>query len=54
MMEPKVLVPWIAKSGYLPTQTNIGEGSGSYTDQLRKSIPFYDEMESSGLNDSAR
>lgn len=42
MLQPQILSPWIAEQGYLPTQTIIGEGP--YADQLRKSIPFYDEM----------
>jgi multiple sugar transport system substrate-binding protein len=42
MLQPQILSPWIAQQGYLPTQTTIGEGS--YAEQLRKSIPFYDEM----------
>jgi multiple sugar transport system substrate-binding protein len=42
MLQPQILSPWIAKQGYLPTQTIIGEGP--YADPLRKSIPFYDEM----------
>jgi multiple sugar transport system substrate-binding protein len=44
MMKPKILSPWIAKSGYLPTQITIGEGAGPYAGQLRRSIPYYDEM----------
>jgi multiple sugar transport system substrate-binding protein len=42
MLQPQILSPWLAEQGYLPTQTIIGEGP--YADQLRKSIPFYDEM----------
>jgi multiple sugar transport system substrate-binding protein len=42
MLQPQILSPWIAQHGYLPTQTTIGEGP--YAEQLRKSIPFYDEM----------
>jgi multiple sugar transport system substrate-binding protein len=44
MLEPGILTPWIAVQGYLPTQISIGEGPGPYADQLRKSIPFYDQM----------
>jgi multiple sugar transport system substrate-binding protein len=44
MLQPHILTPWIALQGYLPTQINIGEGPGPYADQLRKSIPFYDQM----------
>ena len=42
MLQPQILSPWLVEQGYLPTQTIIGEGP--YPDQLRKSIPFYDEM----------
>ena len=42
MLQPQILSPWIGQQGYLPTQTTIGEGS--YAKQLRKSIPFYDEI----------
>ncbi|HET9356878.1 MAG TPA: extracellular solute-binding protein, partial [Nitrososphaeraceae archaeon] len=42
MLQPQILSPWLVEQGYLPTQTIIGEGP--YADQLRKSIPFYDEM----------
>jgi multiple sugar transport system substrate-binding protein len=44
MLRPQILTPWIAERGYLPTQISLGEGSGLYANQLRKSIPFYDEM----------
>ena len=44
MLEPKILAPWIAEQGYLPTQITLGEGTGPYTNLLRKSIPFYDNM----------
>jgi multiple sugar transport system substrate-binding protein len=44
ILQPQVLSPWIAQQGYLPTQTIIGEGPGPYAEELRKSIPFYDEM----------
>jgi multiple sugar transport system substrate-binding protein len=52
MLEPQILSPWIAKQGYLPTQTIIGEGP--YADRLRKSIPFYDEMVSMILQGRGR
>jgi multiple sugar transport system substrate-binding protein len=42
MLEPKILVPWLEKYGYLPTQMAIGQGN--YSTQLEKSIPFYQEM----------
>jgi len=44
MLEPQILTPWIANQGYLPTQISIGNGPGPYNDQLRKAIPFYDQM----------
>jgi multiple sugar transport system substrate-binding protein len=44
ILQPQVLSPWIAQQGYLPTQTIIGEGPGPYAEELRKSIPFYDDM----------
>ena len=43
-LKPEVLSPWLAKQGFLPTQTTLGQGTGPYADHLRKSIPFYDEM----------
>jgi multiple sugar transport system substrate-binding protein len=42
MLEPSVLTPWLAKSGYLPTQLIIGEGI--FSEQLRKINPYYDDM----------
>ena len=44
MLEPSILSPWLAEQVYLPTQINLGEGPGPYTEQLRRSIPFYDQM----------
>jgi multiple sugar transport system substrate-binding protein len=44
MLEPEILSPWLAEQRNLPTQTTLGEGTNSYADHLRKSIPFYDEM----------
>ncbi|NAL78320.1 extracellular solute-binding protein [Nitrososphaera sp. AFS] len=44
MLEPDVLSPWIATQGLIPTQISIGQGPGTYAEQLRKSIPFFDEM----------
>jgi multiple sugar transport system substrate-binding protein len=43
-LKPEVLSPWLAKQGFLPTQTTLGQGTGPYADHLRKSIPFYDDM----------
>lgn len=42
MLEPKILVPWLEKYGYLPTQVAIGQGN--YSMQLERSIPYYQEM----------
>ena len=42
MLKPEVLAPVLAKFGYLPTQVPIGEGP--YSADLRKSIPYYDEL----------
>lgn len=43
-LDPEILSPWLAKQGFLPTQITLGQGTNSYSDNLRKSIPFYDEM----------
>jgi multiple sugar transport system substrate-binding protein len=42
MLEPSILSPWLAESGYLPTQLTIGEGR--FSEQLRKLNPYYDDM----------
>ena len=42
MLEPSILSPWLAESGYLPTQLTIGEGR--FSEQLRKINPYYDDM----------
>jgi multiple sugar transport system substrate-binding protein len=42
MLEPDMLAPMLEKTGYLPTQTSIGQGLFSHT--LRQSIPYYDKM----------
>ena len=44
MLDPEILSPWLAKQGFLPTQTILGQDTNSYADHLRKSIPFYDDM----------
>ena len=46
MLTPEILSPWLAKQGFLPTQITLGQDTNSYADQLRKSIPFYDNMTS--------
>jgi multiple sugar transport system substrate-binding protein len=42
ILEPKILTPYLAKHGNLPTQVPIGEGA--YSSELIKSIPYYDEL----------
>ncbi|MDQ3984590.1 MAG: hypothetical protein M3222_05510 [Thermoproteota archaeon] len=42
MLDPKIFAPLNQKYGYLPTQISIGEGP--YSEQLRKSIPYYEEL----------
>jgi multiple sugar transport system substrate-binding protein len=42
ILEPKILAPYLAKHGNLPTQVSIGEGP--YSSELSKSIPYYDEL----------
>jgi multiple sugar transport system substrate-binding protein len=44
MLDPEILSPWLAKQGFLPTQVTLGQAVTPYSDHLRKSIPFYDEM----------
>jgi multiple sugar transport system substrate-binding protein len=54
MLKPEVLSPWLAKQGFLPTQTTLGQDTNPYADHLRKSIPFYDDMISMIPNGSGR
>ncbi|MCD6036729.1 MAG: ABC-type sugar transport system, periplasmic component, partial [Nitrososphaeraceae archaeon] len=42
MLKPEILSPILAKYGYLPTQIPIGQGP--YSAELRKSIPYYNEL----------
>ena len=42
MLEPQILSSMLAEYGYLPTQIPIGEGS--YSGELRKSIPDHDQL----------
>jgi multiple sugar transport system substrate-binding protein len=42
MLKPEILSPMLAKYGYLPTQIPIGQGP--YSAELRKSIPYYNEL----------
>jgi multiple sugar transport system substrate-binding protein len=42
MLEPHILSTMLAEYGYLPTQISIGEGP--YSGELRKSIPYYDQL----------
>jgi multiple sugar transport system substrate-binding protein len=44
MLEPSIISPWLAEQAYLPTQITLGESTGPYTEQLRRSFPFYDQM----------
>jgi multiple sugar transport system substrate-binding protein len=54
MLKPEVLSPWLAKQGFLPTQTTLGQDTNPYAYHLRKSIPFYDDMISMIPNGSGR
>jgi multiple sugar transport system substrate-binding protein len=54
MLKPELLSPWLAKQGFLPTQTTLGQDTNPYADNLRKSIPFYDDMISTIPNVRAR
>jgi multiple sugar transport system substrate-binding protein len=40
--EPRIIAPWLAKYGYLPTQLAIGQGE--FSNELRQHNPYYDEM----------
>lgn len=42
MLEPDVLAPMLEKTGYLPTQTSIGQGP--YLTTLNQTIPYFDKM----------
>ena len=42
MLEPNILSSMLAEYGYLPTQIPIGQGP--YSGELRKSIPYYDQL----------
>ena len=42
MLKPEILSPMLAKYGYLPTQISMGQGP--YSAELRKSIPYYNEL----------
>jgi multiple sugar transport system substrate-binding protein len=42
MLKPDVLTPMLIKTGYLPTQTGIGQGPSLGT--LNQTIPYYDKM----------
>jgi len=42
MLEPRILSRILAEYGYLPTQITIGEGP--FSEELRKSIPYYDQL----------
>jgi multiple sugar transport system substrate-binding protein len=40
--QPEILSPFLRETGFLPTQRILGEGQ--YSEQLRESIPFFEEM----------
>ncbi len=42
MLEPDVLIPMLLQHGYLPTQKSIGEGQ--YSEELKSTIPYYEEL----------
>ena len=42
MLEPDVLIPMLLQHGYLPTQKSIGEGP--YSEKLKTTIPYYEEL----------
>ena len=42
MLEPNVLIPMLLQQGYLPTQKSIGEGQ--YSEELKSTIPYYEEL----------
>ncbi|MGZ5549372.1 MAG: extracellular solute-binding protein [Nitrososphaeraceae archaeon] len=42
MLEPDVLIPMLLQHGYLPTQKSIGEGP--YSEKLKSTIPYYEEL----------
>jgi multiple sugar transport system substrate-binding protein len=42
IIQPDVLAPMLEKYAYLPTQKPIAEGE--YSDQLAKTIPYYEEL----------
>ena len=42
MLEPDVLIPMLLQHGYLPTQKSIGEGQ--YSEKLKSTIPYYEEL----------
>jgi multiple sugar transport system substrate-binding protein len=42
ILEPEVLIPMLLQQGYLPTQKSIGEGP--YSEKLKLTIPYYEEL----------
>jgi multiple sugar transport system substrate-binding protein len=42
MASPDILTNMLNQTGYLPTQTHIGEGQ--YATRVNSSIPYYDKM----------
>jgi multiple sugar transport system substrate-binding protein len=42
MAEPQILAPFLQEYGFLPTQKTLGDGPAS--EQLKESIPYFEEM----------
>jgi multiple sugar transport system substrate-binding protein len=42
MAQPEILGPFLREMGFLPTQRTLGEGQ--FSEQLRESIPYFEEM----------
>jgi multiple sugar transport system substrate-binding protein len=51
-LEPKMIAPWLAKYGYLPTQIPIGQGP--FSGILNQSIPYYSQLISMVLEAGSR
>ncbi len=42
MAQPEILGPFLQEYGYLPTQKVLGEGP--FSEPLKESVPFFEEM----------
>jgi multiple sugar transport system substrate-binding protein len=42
MAQPEILGPFLVEMGFLPTQRTLG--AGQFSEQLRESIPYFEEM----------